>query len=322
MAKIERIALTKLLKLELPQFIVKVTAIVEKHNPKTLKLENSVELLHRQCDKMKLLEVPYGPHPLTQRIYKLNIKRLEHAAAISMQVNMHKKLDIPDKRELVSIAYPAVRDHLHYLRQNNQPTIDRIIDLFFNYLRDNPEVQNALERLELNYNLQELQKANNEHYKLSLIRSEEISQRPKSVSVAIQKEAQYILRAVFEQINFYQFSYENVDYSQLISELNRLIARFKGLVNTRASRGKTRKEKTHIENRKKETATESLSKTASTKVNKERSTKEKELFKKYVNTITSSVIEEETQKNVPLQGLIRILKLPSKNNGHSSGVGV
>ena len=129
MVKIERIALTKLLKLELPQFVEKVTAIVEKHNPKTLKLENSAELLHRQCDKMKLLEVPYGPHPLTQRIYGLNIKRLEHAAAISMQVNMHKKLDIPGKRELVATAYPVVRDHLHYLRQINYPINCRLIVL-------------------------------------------------------------------------------------------------------------------------------------------------------------------------------------------------
>ena len=312
MAKIERIALTKLLKLELPQFVEKITAIVEKHNPTTLKLDNSVEILHKQCSKMKLLEVPYGPHPLTQRIYELNIKRLEHAAAISMQVNMHKKLDIPDKRELVTIAYPAVRDHLHYLRQNNQPTIDRIIDLFFNHLSDNPEIQNALEKLDLNYNLQELQKANDEHYKLSTIRSEEISQRPKSVSADVIKEAQYVLRAIFEQINFYQFTFEDVDYSQLISELNRLIARFKGLINTRASRGKTRKEKAQIEKIEKDTAIESLPKRASTAINNQSSLKEKEVDKIDTNRIKPCATEQKNQEDEPIQGLMRILKRPSK----------
>lgn len=60
MAAIEKIALTKLLKLELPQFVEQVTAIVEKHNPTKLKLQNAIKLLHNQCNKMNLLSVPYG----------------------------------------------------------------------------------------------------------------------------------------------------------------------------------------------------------------------------------------------------------------------
>ena len=307
MAAIEKIALTKLLKLELPQFVEQVTAIVEKHNPTKLKLQNAIKLLHNQCNKMNLLSVPYGPHPLTQRIYELNIKRLEHAAAISMQVNLQKKLAMPHKKEFISLAYPAVRDHLHYLRQNNQPTIDRIIAIFFNHLKDNPEVQNALEKLELKYNLRELEKANDEHCKLSSIRSKEISQRPKSVSAAVQKEAQYVLRGVFEQINFHQFSYEDLNYTPLISELNRLIARFRGLINTRASRGKTRKEKALVENTENESTIQPLPEASIIEVRNEISYKNEELKKKFIYPTKTFSADKEVRPNLDVPILTFII---------------
>ena len=242
---------------------------------------------------MKLLNVPYGPHPITQRIYELNVTRLEHATAISMQINLQKKLAIPHKRELVSKTYPAVRDHLHYLRQNNQPTIDRTITIFFNHLRENPEVLHALEKLELKYNLQELQKANEKLNKLSSIRSKEISQSPKSISATVQKEAQYVLRAVFEQINFHQFSYEDLDYSPLISELNRLTARFKGLNNTRASRGKTRIEKALVENIEKEAVIQIL-----TKAYSETDSENQELMGKNIYPIKPFTADKEVKLHV------------------------
>ena len=55
-----------------------------------------------------------------------------------------------------------------------------------------------------------------------------------------------MLRAVFEQINLFQFSYKDIDYSQLIAEINTLVARYNGLINTHASRNETRKKKAAV----------------------------------------------------------------------------
>ena len=51
MDKIEKIALTKLLKLELPEFVYKVIGIVEKRDPASLKLEHALTLLQSSMRK-------------------------------------------------------------------------------------------------------------------------------------------------------------------------------------------------------------------------------------------------------------------------------
>ena len=95
----------------------------------------------------------------------------------------------------------------------------------------------------MKFYLDEMKKANDEHYKLSNERSRDISQRPKIDSKAVQKEAHYVLRSLFEQINFYQFTYPDIDYSGLISEINVQIARFSGLIHTRETCNNKRKNK-------------------------------------------------------------------------------
>ena len=243
MVKIQNIALTKLLKLELPQFVKKITTCLEKHNPKALKLQDAYNVLLDQRSKMALLRVPYGKHILTPVIQQLHLKRLKYSAAITTQMNFMKKMNLDDTRELLELAHPFVKLHLYYLRQNNQYVINQTLTTFFDLLNKKPDLQNALETLGMKFYLDEMKKANDEHYKLSNERSRDISQRPKIDSKAVQKEAHYVLRSLFEQINFYQFTYPDIDYSGLISEINVQIARFSGLIHTRETCNNTRKNK-------------------------------------------------------------------------------
>jgi len=312
MIKIQKIALTKLLKLELPQFVKQVTNCIEKYNPKALKLQDAFQFLVEQHPKMSLLIAPYGPHPLTERLDLLHRKRLKYAAAITLQMNLYRRIDIEETRELVRIAHPLVRIHLHYLRQNNLPVIDQTISSFFNQLRDNPDMQHALEALGLKYYLDELRKADSEHLELSVKRLHEISQRPKVNIIAIQREAQYVLRSLFEQINFYQFTYRDVDYSPLIAELNTLIARFTGLIHTRATCNKTSKKKAEAKLVEAEVAAkEHDQKMLVSENNSREPSKESELKKERIQpTITN---KKETSEEGPLQSLMRILKFPDKS---------
>ena len=247
MVKIQQIALTKLLKLELPQFVKQVTKCLEKHNLEVLKLKDTYELLKEQRSKMALLKVSYGKHPLTKKIHQLHLKRIKYAAAITSQMIFLSKMDAEDTRSLVQLAHPMVKIHLYYLRQNNRFEIDQIITIFFKQLNEKPEVLNALEALGLKYYLDELKRANDEHYKLSNERTSDISQRPKIDTLAVQREAHYVLRGLFEQINFYQFTYRDIDYSKMIGEINGLITRFSGLIHIRETCNKTRKAKASAE---------------------------------------------------------------------------
>ena len=260
MDKIENIALTKLLKLELPEFVYKVIGIIEKRDPASLKLEHVLALLQEQYEKTNQLKPPYGRHALSATIDSLHKKRLKYVAAISREMHTCRNLEVEEMKDFVNITYPLVRDNLHYLRQNNRSVINSMITNFFIQINKDAEVQKAFEKLGFYRYIDVLRKTQDELYDLTMLRDIELSQRPKGATPAIKKEAQYVLRAVFEQINLFQFSFKDIDYSQLIAELNTLIARYNGLINTRASRNVTRKKKSaaKLEQQKNEASKENV----------------------------------------------------------------
>ena len=307
MVKIQEIALTKILKLELPQFVKKVTACLEKHNLEVLKLQDAYEMLADQRSKMALLRAPYGKHILTPQIHQLHLKRLKYAAAITTQINFIRKMDMEDTRDLVKLAHPFVKLHLYYLRQNNQFVIDQIITVFFDQLNKSPDILNALETLGFKFYLDQLKNANDKHFKLCNERSKDISQRPKIDSKAVQKEAQFVLRSLFEQINFYQFTYKEIDYSPLISEINVQITRLSELIHTRETCNKTRTQKTKTkveEAQLKKVDIELNSQNKSIQI----ATNNDSPIDEANNDIVLSVAQKPPSQSAPLQNLIEILK--------------
>lgn len=231
----KKIALSKLLKLEVPRFVGEVIRIVSKYDTKALNIDSTFQLLVNQQSNVALLTVPYGPHDLTELLCQLNLKRLNYAAIITTQMRALEKVELEKTKQLVKVARPSVRLYLNYLRQNNQTYIQEMINGFFIHLRENPEVHCGLVELGFKFYLDELQSANITHEKVFLERLESISKRPRVDSRAIQKEVQGILRILFEQIDYYQYAYKSLNYEPMINELNGLITRFTNLINTRAT---------------------------------------------------------------------------------------
>lgn len=306
MVKIQEIALTKILKLELPQFVKKVTACLEKHNLEALKLQDAYEMLADQRSKMALLRAPYGKHILTPQIHQLHLKRLKYAAAITTQINFLRKMDMEDTRDLVELAHPFVKLHLYYLRQNNQFVIGQIITVFFDQLNKSPDILNALETLGFKFYLDQLKIANDKHFKLCNERSKDISQRPKIDSKAVQKEAQFVLRSLFEQINFHQFTYKEIDYSPLISEINVQITRFSELIHIRETCNKTRKDKANGKAEDADLMTDVIEPDSEDKSTQNTTSPIDEVNEKDIPSIT----KKSSSQSVLLQNFKRILKTP------------
>ena len=309
MDKIENIALTKLLKLELPEFVYKVIGIIEKRDPASLKLEHVLALLQEQYEKTNQLKPPYGRHRLSATIDSLHKKRLKYVAAISREMHICRNLDAEEMEDFVNITYPLVRDNLHYLRQNNRSVINSMITNFFIQINKDAEVQKAFEKLGFYRYIDVLRKTQDELYDLTMLRDIELSQRPKGATPAIKKEAQYVLRAVFEQINLFQFSFKDIDYSQLIAELNTLIARYNGLINTRASRNVTRKKKAAA---KLEQQEEEMSAEKHEIIAQERKSKNKQSGNNESKLLSQSIIPEEAEIKIdtPPLNVFKNLKLP------------
>lgn len=243
MTKIKKIALTKLLKLEFPELVNDVIVALEEHNPTALKLQDALEMVVALQPKLNKLTTPYGPHPLTKKMDVLHEKRLTYAALITMLMRVLHKANSPEMREMIEISRPVVRLHLNYLRQNNRTFISQSIRAFFFQLEEYPEVRNALDTLGFKHYLSEMEKANNLLEELYMKRLNQTAKRPKVDTAGILFEAQFVVRKLFEQIEFYQYMHQKVNYEPLVNQLNEVIARFTGLINMRATCGKTRKQK-------------------------------------------------------------------------------
>ena len=310
MTKLRKIALTKLLKLELPQFAEDVIRVTAKYDPTALKIQNSFDTLAAQQPKMNLLEVPYGPHPLTEKMHQLHKERLKYAALITMQMRVLQKADLENTRDLVQISRPIVRIHLNFLRQNNRQVISRAIKSLFLYFDENPQVRDALDTLGFKKYLDELIKANTLYEELLIERAEQISERPKVDVAAIRHEIQYFLRILFDQISFYQHINKEADYSPLICELNEVIAGYSKIIKTRATCYKTRKRKTSAKTIEPE-LTEVVKKTTPLKTlstNNEANKKEKEEIK------TKNTTNRIDKQSLPVKHLMKILKTPKKGS--------
>ncbi len=238
------IFLSKLLKLELRAFAEEVIRIVSQHDTKTLHIDGTFQALIDQRPNIELLIVPYGSHPLTVQKEYMNEKCLNYAAIITNQIGVYSRLEDEETNRLVKIAQPAIHFYLNRLRQNNLTYIHGMLYGLFVYLKEKPIEKEALVSLGLEGYLNKLQDAHIAYKKVTGERLASKSKRPKIDSKAIQREIQHLLRMLFNQIDYYQHAYQDLNYRPMINELNGVISEFSGSINSRAAVNKRKAIKT------------------------------------------------------------------------------
>lgn len=235
------ISLSKLLKTELPELVTSVIRTVEKHDPQSLHLDGVLQMLKHSKTQIDTLEVPYGPHPLTNRINKLHQKQLEYAGSISDQMQAIARIDLMGAKKEVKIANLMVRRHLIGLRKNNQRVVSIILDQFFDKLDEELEVSDALRSIGLQLYIDELRRIHTEYKRLYDERDDSLAERQKAKeSKQIQKDGQGVLRGLLEQVDLAQKTYKHLDYEPLITELDVILASYTNLIKTRATYNKKR----------------------------------------------------------------------------------
>ena len=240
MLEVKRIAFSRLPKMDTYILLKGVVDIVKSHNPSTLRLKESYELLVEQQIKSEVMTFPNNSHWLTKVLTPLHKKRLKYAALITTQLRSLEKADFEETRQWVADAKLGVRTFLTYLGQKRQNEVYDSIDSFFSYLAANPEVQEAFAKLGLQIYLDELQKTNNEHRKLYKRRALEIKERPRDDSRIVERETQKILRLFFDELESYQRVFSELDYAPLVSDLNEIMTKYSKLLKTRITINKRR----------------------------------------------------------------------------------
>lgn len=243
MVETRKIALSKLLKIEVPRLLDQILVILNEHNLEKLHLDTMYNALLEQKSNADLLVDPYGSHPLTSTLNELHAKRLNYASLIYSKLQYMDKPHFHDTLHLVKMTKPTVKYYLAYLGQKSRDNALESIVAFFHYLRDEPEVEEALIALGLQSYMEELQQANNKHEETWLQRLSDISQRPEVNTLKTKKKVQKTIRSFFDQVDLCQSIYKDIDYQPLISELNVLLGKYSKMINTRAAINKRRAKK-------------------------------------------------------------------------------
>ena len=242
--EIRKIAFTKQRKEEVYTFYNDVVRVINRYDTKAMYIGDTCDVLIAMNSKAELLRPTTeeeGPHLLTPKVDRLHERRLKFAAIITNQMRTLEKADLTDKRDKVELAKPIVYGYLNYLRQNDKSAIESAINGFLYELELKPEVKAALYELGFKTYLGELKAANNGYEKNRAERSAQLSRRPKGSTLPVQRELQYMMNILFNQVNYYQHVYKDIDYSGLITALNHTIAVYTKLIKTRDTKRKNKK---------------------------------------------------------------------------------
>jgi|GEM_PF-1757951 hypothetical protein len=322
--KIKRIAFTKQRKIEVFALYNQVVDTISKYDTKAMKIDATCEALLGMQAKSNLLNVSdkdRGPNLLTPVLDKLHERRLQLAGLITNQIRVLEKAAFKGTDHLIKISKVVVLEHFNYLRESSRIDVTQLIIQFFDELNDKPEVKEALTELGIQPFLDELQVTQREYEVTYSERLGENSRRPKGSTLPVQREIQYILKILFEQVDYYQHVYKEVDYSDLISTLNYVIATYTKLIKTRDTQRKNKKLKANdkaqaalVENQKNDTIDKNEPSTVAdtTKPEPTKDVKEEQKNSPPVNKSNTK------DKGKPITGLLDILKKPDIGRGNNS----
>ena len=320
MVETRKIALSKLLKIEVPRLLDQVLVVLEQHNLEELHLDTMYNVLLEQKSNADLLVDPYGSHPLTSTLNELHAKRLNYASLIYSKLQYLDKPHFHEVLHLVKKTKPIVKYYLSYLGQKSRNAVLESIEAFFKYLKDEPEVEEALITLGLQPYMKELQQANDEHEETWLQRLTDISHRPEVNTVETKKEVQKAMRRFFDQVDSCQSIYKDLDYQPLISELNELLAKYSKMINTRAAINKRRARKAKENEEKtteaKLTETESKVDTSNVIIDASIATEKNEIanddLMEEIDVFKIETSEEKEEDVESVGKLMKKLKLPKR----------
>lgn len=245
MIEVKRILLSKLRNLEIPQLFEKVLDILQNQNLEAMHLQDIFNILERQREDANTLQTPYRKHRLTAELARLHKKRLNYASLIHVQVKSLGNVDDDDIKRMSQIAKALPGEWLTYLGRKNIFEVSEAIGRFY-YLLDTSNYDDARQAfvgLGLQHYLDELKKTNFEYTQLYNQRKKDIKERPRTGDPAIKRETLKVLQMFFDQVNFNQRLYKEVDYTHLIVLLNQELTRHSKSIKTRIATNKRRARK-------------------------------------------------------------------------------
>lgn len=241
--KVKLMAFTKLRKLEVYSLYKDIMEVLQAHDLKQLRIDNSCEVLislQAKAELLNLQESDLGGNDYTPQMNALHEKRLKFASVIASQMRVWELAGFEHQKEFLKFVKPSIEKHLNYLARKDRAGVEETINQFFIDIDKYPNVNSAFVELGLQPLMHEMQTANSDYEKLHLKRNSELSASQKGSTLPFQRELLRFIKVLLQQIDYNQHLYTDVDYTKIIGELNQIVVTYSKKVKTRDTKRKNK----------------------------------------------------------------------------------
>jgi hypothetical protein len=243
---ITQISLQRARKSELPTIIVGSLGIIEKYIPADKKIDGFYSKLLEKYQQMYLLKQNPQKHPLTVEIKAQRLQRKKLIEAIVMQGTAVEKANVSSQRESALLILPLIEMHLASLRRKNQTTIHTGVIGFSSELKQNVELMTAAETIGIKVYANDLISVEDSIQSNMEIRNKSKSSRriPWLQKVKVKEDVINAFQDLMYAIELARVENSEIDYLEMIAELNEFLVHFQAQMKSRITRNKSAAKKT------------------------------------------------------------------------------
>ncbi len=238
-----KISFSRLLKLEVPQFVNEVIDIVEKHDPELMKVDFTYNLLVAEKPQIKKLVVWYRSHPLTKSLSELRKSRTLYIGSVSSRMYVVDKEDVSGVNQSVLLVKSEISRFLeNFSSSRNEAVKCQKVTQFFATIDQNEKLEDALTSLKFSEALDLLRSVHANILELRNERFSNISLRPKDKTTDLIDSVLSTTMILFKELEIAQLKFPEIDYEPLFNELNDRLIYYRDLINARALHNKKKAE--------------------------------------------------------------------------------
>ncbi|NLZ95634.1 MAG: hypothetical protein GX921_07425 [Bacteroidales bacterium] len=242
--KLVKIPFSKLLKLELSRFAMRMIEIVEKHNPEELHIKELFDALVAETPRINNLKDKYGAHPLTEELRELRKMRALYISTIKFRLKVVTRENEVGVNEDMKTVKDGINHFLHNLSlSRNEEMYNQKITQFYAAIENNEKLSNALTSLQFNSHLNKLKAVHAEMQSVINARLISIAKRQQETTAELTKVVLTAIKNMIKQIEIAPILHPALDYAPLYNQMNQLFTEYRDIIKRRALFNKRKAEK-------------------------------------------------------------------------------
>ena len=223
-------------KLEYTECVNKIIGIVENNNPEALKIDGFLNLLKTKVPELEKLTKDDGKHPLTVLIEEKRKECQKILGAILSHKTGHKKMPIPGKENAYKNAFPVLDQLLVQISRWNNKVRERITKLLISEYNQNDVFKTAMDEIGFEVLIDKLRNVQSEIAQFEDKRIIAFSEKRKLVASELMYRTTALINKFLTSIEIAAIENSDLDYTNLILQLNELISKYRALSASRKTR--------------------------------------------------------------------------------------